>query len=53
MWSGRGSAGRPLFDRIEQRLQDTRYGSFELKNCLVFKITDILPVSLLKKASQE
>jgi len=43
----------PYFDRIEQRLQGTRYGSFELKNCLVFKIIDILPVSLLKKASQE
>ena len=43
----------PYYDRIEQRLQDTRYSSFELKNCLVFKITDILPVSLLKKASQE
>jgi len=43
----------PYFDRIKQRLQGTRYGSFELKNCLVFKITDILPVSLLTKASQE
>lgn len=43
----------PYFDRIEQRLQGTRYGSFALKNCLVFKITDILPVSMLKKASQE
>ncbi|MDD3853488.1 MAG: hypothetical protein PHD40_07525 [Syntrophomonadaceae bacterium] len=40
----------PYFDRIKQRLQDTRYGSFALKNCLVFKITDILPVSMLKKA---
>ena len=43
----------PYFDRIEQRLQGTRYSSFALKNCLVFKITDILPVSMLKKASQE
>lgn len=37
------------FEQIKQRLQDTRYGDFTLKNCLVFKITDILPVSLLKQ----
>lgn len=38
-----------LYDRIKQRLQQTNYSSFVLKNCLVFKITNILPVSLLKK----
>lgn len=38
-----------FYDRIKQRLERTKYGSFPLKNCLVFKITDILPVSLLKK----
>lgn len=39
-----------FYDRIKQRLEQTKYSSFPLKNCLVFKITDILPVSLLKKA---
>jgi len=37
------------FDRIKARLDQTAYGNFPLKNCLVFKITDILPVSMLKK----
>ena len=38
-----------FYDRIKQRLQQTNYSSFALKNCLMFKITKILPVSLLKK----
>ena len=37
------------FDRIKTRLEQTAYGRFPLKNCLVFKITDILPVSMLKQ----
>ncbi len=37
------------FDRIKARLDQTAYAAFPLKNCLVFKITDILPVSMLKK----
>lgn len=39
-----------FYDRIEQRFNETKYSSFPLKNCLVFKIIDILPVSMLKKA---
>ena len=38
-----------FYDRIKQRLQQTNYSSFTLRNCLVFKITNILPISLLKK----
>lgn len=37
------------YDRIQQRLEQTNYSGFTLKNCLVFKITDILPVSMLRK----
>ncbi len=37
------------FERIKKRLDNTRYASFPLKNCLVFRITDILPVSMLKR----
>lgn len=37
------------FERIKERLEHTAYASFPLKNCLVFKIVKILPVSLLKK----
>ncbi|MGS0763292.1 hypothetical protein [Syntrophomonas curvata] len=37
------------YERIRKRLEDTRYAAFPLKNCLVFRITDILPVSMLKK----
>lgn len=37
------------YERIRERLLKTRYASFPLKNCLVFRITDILPVSMLKK----
>ncbi|MEQ8200496.1 MAG: hypothetical protein ABRQ24_03620 [Syntrophomonadaceae bacterium] len=37
------------FDRIKARLDKTAYSHFPLRNCLVFKITDILPVSMLKK----
>lgn len=37
------------YERIKKRLENTRYGNFPLKNCLVFKIVNILPVSMLKK----
>lgn len=37
------------FERIKERLKNTAYASFPLKNCLVFKVVDILPVSMLKK----
>jgi len=37
------------FDRIKKRLGQTPYAGFPLKNCLVFKINAILPVSMLKK----
>lgn len=37
------------YERIKKRLDNTAYSNFPLKNCLVFKITNILPVSLLKK----
>lgn len=37
------------FDRIKARLEETAYSAFPLKNCLVFRIVDILPVSMLKK----
>ena len=37
------------YDRIKARLANTAYSAFPLKNCLVFKIIDILPISMLKK----
>jgi len=37
------------YERIKARLDKTKYASFSLKNCLVFKIINILPVSMLKK----
>lgn len=37
------------YDRIKARLEETAYSAFPLKNCLVFRIVDILPVSMLKK----
>jgi hypothetical protein len=37
------------FDRISARLARTAYAAFPLKNCLVFRIVDILPISMLKK----
>lgn len=37
------------YERIRKRLDGTRYAAFPLKNCLVFKITDILPVSMLRR----
>lgn len=37
------------YDRIKKRLESTKYSDFPLKNCLVFKITSILPISMLKK----
>lgn len=39
----------PLFDRIRARLDTKPYRDFPLKNCLVFRITDIQPVSTLKR----
>ncbi len=39
-----------FYDRIKQRYLETKYSNFPLKNCLVFKIVNILPVSMLKKA---
>ena len=39
----------PYYERMKARLANTRYSSFPLKNCLVFEITDILPVSMLSK----
>lgn len=39
----------PYYDRIQARLKATRYGDFPLKNCLVFKITNIAPISTLKR----
>ena len=38
-----------FYDRIKQRFKGSNYGNLPLKNCLVFKILKILPVSLLKK----
>ena len=44
--------GGPNFERIQERLAKTRYGRFPLKNCLVFRITDIQPVSTLAKKDE-
>jgi hypothetical protein len=38
------------FERIKARLAATEYAAFPLKNCLVFNIVDILPISILKKS---
>ncbi len=37
------------FERMQRKLAQTPYSKFPLKNCLVFKITAIAPVSTLKK----
>jgi hypothetical protein len=37
------------YDRIKARFDNTAYAAFPLKNCLVFKIVEILPISMLKK----
>jgi hypothetical protein len=37
------------FYRIKKRLDLTGYAKFKLKNCLVFKVVDILPISMLKR----
>lgn len=37
------------YEQIKARLNKTRYRDFPLKNCLVFKITGIAPISTLKK----
>ncbi|ADI02704.1 pyridoxamine 5'-phosphate oxidase family protein [Syntrophothermus lipocalidus] len=39
----------PYYERIKARLEATPYGNFPLKNCLVFKITGIAPISTLKR----
>jgi len=39
----------PYYDRIKARLEATPYRDFPLKNCLVFKITGIAPISTLRK----
>lgn len=38
----------PNYEVIKTRLNQTKYAKFPLKNCLVFKIVEILPVSMLK-----
>jgi len=40
------------YNRIRQRMDESNYSRFPLKNCLVFKIIDILPVSMLKPLAQ-
>jgi hypothetical protein len=40
--------GGPHYQRMRDRLDQTRYKRFPLKNCLIFKITGILPISTLK-----
>ncbi len=37
------------FERLKDKLAQTPYRQFPLKNCLIFKITAIVPVSTLKK----
>lgn len=37
------------YERLKDKLAQTPYRQFALKNCLVFKITAIVPVSTLKK----
>lgn len=37
------------FKRLKDKLARTPYRQFPLKNCLIFKITAIVPVSTLKK----
>ncbi len=36
------------YERINKRFEMTGYAKFKLKNCLVFKIVNILPISMLK-----
>lgn len=38
----------PNFERIKERFDRTKYADFPLRNCLVFKIINIVPVSMLK-----
>lgn len=38
----------PHYQRMREKLDQTKYRRFPLKNCLIFKITDILPISTLK-----
>jgi len=37
----------PNFEMMNKKLQASRYGRFPLKNCLIFKIKAIMPVSSL------
>ncbi|NSW83241.1 MAG: hypothetical protein HPY90_08185 [Syntrophothermus sp.] len=39
----------PYYDRIKARLEATPYRDFPLKNCLVFKIIGIAPISTLRR----
>lgn len=43
------TTGGEYFERLQRKLSQTPYGEFPLKNCLIFKITAIVPVSTLKK----
>ncbi len=43
------TTGGEYFERLQRKLAQTPYRQFPLKNCLVFKITAIVPVSTLKK----
>lgn len=38
----------PNYQRMRGRLDQSRYKRFPLKNCLIFKIVEILPISTLK-----
>lgn len=38
----------PNYLHMRDRLDKTRYQRFPLKNCLIFKVVDILPISTLK-----
>jgi hypothetical protein len=43
------TASGEYFELLKEKLAGTPYSQFPLKNCLVFKITAIAPVSTLKK----
>lgn len=40
----------PYYERIKARLEASPYKNFPLKNCLVFKINNIAPISTLKQS---
>jgi len=41
----------PYYERIKARLEKSRYRDFPLKNCLIFRITGIAPISTLRQSS--